>query len=69
MTLVKNTPNLIDSKELSKPTQKGTKVISYMSTVQILGFVAHRHRVGLLGLSTLSMAAFIVYDKVVRIFV
>ncbi len=68
MTLVKN-PEYEDPKELSKPTKSGTRVISEMPTTRILWYVAHRHRVGLLGLSSFTMLSYIAYDKVVKVFI
>jgi hypothetical protein len=68
MTLVKDN-QYIEAKEVSKPTKSGTRVISAMSTTKILSFVAYRHRVGLLGLSSFAMLSYIAYDKVVRLFI
>lgn len=68
MSLVKNASNYeVTTPKL--PTKSGIRVISEMSTSRILGYVVLRHRVGLLTLSTVFMAGYIVYDKVVKIFI
>lgn len=67
--LVKNQPKYEDPKEVSKPTKSGIRVIDVMPTTRILLFVAHRHRVGLLTFNSLVLDGYIVYDKVVRLFV
>lgn len=68
MTLVKD-KQYIDAKEISRPTKSGIRIVSEMSTSRILLFVAHRHRVGLLGLSSFTMFSYIAYDKFVRLFI
>lgn len=55
--------------QIKKPTKEGIRIISEMSTVKILSYVTYRHRVGLLLASTVFMAAYVAYDKVVRLFV
>jgi hypothetical protein len=67
MTLVKE--QLQDSKELSKPTKKGIRVISEMSTSRILWYVTCRHSAGLKTLAIVTLASYIVYDKVLKIFI
>jgi hypothetical protein len=67
--MISKQDNYIEAKEVSKPTKEGIRVISAMSTSRILAFVAYRHRVGLLAVSTLSMAGYILYDKIVKIFI
>lgn len=54
---------------IKDPTKKGIRIISEMSTVKILSYVTYRHCVGLLLASTVFMAAYVAYDKVVRLFV
>lgn len=49
-------------------TSKGVMVISAMPTSRIIWFLAHRHRVGLLMLSTVVLLAYISWDKVGRLF-
>lgn len=66
MTLVKG--QLIDQKELSKPTKSGIRIISEMSTLGIMWFVLRKHSSGLKTLAILSMGSYIVYDKAVRYF-
>jgi hypothetical protein len=67
--LVKDNKQYIDSDSPSKVTKSGIRVISAMSTPRILWFVALRHRVGLLALSTMGLSGFIVYDKLVKLFI
>lgn len=69
MTLVKDEIQLIDQKKISNPTKDGMRVITHMPTSKIISFVAYRHRVGLLMASTVFMAGYIAYDKVVKLFV
>jgi hypothetical protein len=66
MTLVKSGFHVTP---IQQTTKEGVRVISAMSTPRIVMYVMNRHRVGLLMLSTVFMAGYIVYDKVVRIFV
>lgn len=66
MTLVKEGFHVTP---IQKTTKEGVRVISAMSTPRIVMYVMNRHRVGLLMLSTVSMAGFIVYDKVVKLFI
>jgi hypothetical protein len=68
MSLVKNN-EYIDKEKPGKVTKQGVRVISAMSTPRILGFVVLRHRVGLLFSSTFVLSGYIVYDKVVRLFI
>ena len=53
---------------IKNPSKEGIRVISAMSTPRILGYVSYRHRVGLLGLTSLLMLAYIAYDKAIRYF-
>lgn len=69
MSLTNGKVELIDSKTLSKPTKSGIRIISEMSTSRILWFVACKHSSGLKTLAILSLASYVVYDKVVRNFV
>lgn len=69
MTLQKDGLKYEDSKEPSKVTKGGIRVITAMSTPRIVWFVLNRHRVGLLGLSTVTMFSYMVYDKVGRHFI
>lgn len=68
MTLVKAQPKY-EATTPKLPTKGGIRVISEMSTPRILGYVMLRHRVGLLMFSTVFMAGYIVYDKVVKVFI
>jgi len=67
--LVKNQSKYEDSKELSKPTKSGIRIISEMSTTRILWFVACKHSSGLKTLAIIGLVSYIAYDKVVKIFV
>lgn len=67
MTLVKSSEYNVTP--VRQTTKEGVRVISAMSTPRIVMYVMNRHRVGLLMLSTVSMAGFIVYDKVVKLFI
>jgi|GEM_PF-5499563 len=69
MTLVKNKSDYSDRKEVSKPTKSGIRIISEMPTKEILMYTANRHKFGLLTFTSLSMAVYIAYDKVVRLFI
>lgn len=44
------------------------RVISEMKTARILSFLMHRHRVGLLGFSTIMLSSYVAYDKFLHIF-
>lgn len=66
MTLTKD---YIPAEKPSVVTKQGVRVISAMSTPRILGFVAMRHRVGLLFSSTFVLGGYIVYDKFVKLFI
>jgi hypothetical protein len=52
---------------IHKPAKEGIRVISEMSTAKIVSYVAYRHRVGLLALSTVFMFSYIAYDKLIKI--
>lgn len=67
MSLVKD--NLIDQKNLSKPTKSGIRIISEMSTPRILWFVTCKHSSGLKTLAILSLVSYVAYDKVVKHFI
>lgn len=67
--LVKNQPKYIDRSKVSTPTKSGIRVISEMSTSGILWFVACKHSKGLKTLAIVSLAGYIAYDKVVRLFI
>lgn len=54
--------------KVSKPSKTSIRVISEMSTPRIATFVAYRHRVGLLGLSTFVLFSYIMYDKLLYLF-
>lgn len=56
------------AKQVSKPTKAGIRVISEMSTARILAYVAYRHRVGLLAMTTVALVGYIVYDKLLSMF-
>lgn len=69
MTLVKSDQYIPEAK-VSKVTKSGIRVISEMSTIRILGHVAHKHRVGLLtGGNLLAWGLVFHVDKVVRLFI
>jgi hypothetical protein len=73
MTLVKNKPSATqpysDPARVGTVTRQGVRIISEMSTPRILGYVALRHRVGLLSLTSFVLASYIVYDKAIRVFI
>jgi hypothetical protein len=58
-----------DSKELSKVSKKGIRVISEMSTSRIIWYVACKHSSGLKTLTIIGLLSYIAYDKVVKFFI
>lgn len=53
---------------IKNPTKKGIMVITAMPSYRIVGYLAYRHRVGLLAFSNVLLVSYLAWDKVLHIF-
>lgn len=69
MSLTNNTAALsYQDMPMRAPRKKDLMVVSEMTSLKIVRYLAYRHRVGLLALCSAALFGYIAWDKVLHVF-